>query len=172
MTYASHYASNVRSKARLREMQNSPGGVAGRSLEDLIATVEQVADYAQDLRPVWPEIGRMWAERERHVFATNGLRKWAPLKAVTVLDKRAEGAPGDTLVRTDTLREELTSAVPRAEGPRFAVFGPSRGAPISYARWHMHGAGVPQRNPVPRFQYGEKGEMILALRRFMFGLQQ
>jgi hypothetical protein len=168
MTYASHYASNVRSKARLRAMQASPGGVAGRSLDDLIATVERVADYAQDLRPVWPEIGRLWAERQANVFATGGLGKWAPLRAETILDKRRMGQPAATLVATDTLRGELTSATPRSEGPRFVVFGPSRGAPISYARWHMHGNGVPQRNPVPRFQPGEKEAMILALRRFMF----
>ncbi|MBI1377248.1 MAG: hypothetical protein GC157_07180 [Frankiales bacterium] len=127
-------------------------GLEGR-LDDLI-------DAASDLSPAWPEIGKVWSDREERVFATGSFGRWAPLKVVTVLQKLRDGATSEPLVHTGILKHELTSATPRSQGPRFAVYGPARGAVIDYAKFHVRGQGVPQRHPVPRLTPTERRRMV------------
>lgn len=168
MTYASHYASKLRSKQRERALaKEGSAAVLQDRLSDVIGAVE-------DMSPAWPELGRLWSEREMEVFRTNGFRKWKPLRTDTILRKRSDstaaaGSQSEVLVHSGLLKDEVTRVEPRAQGTHFVVFGPQRGAPIDYAKYHMRGNGVPQRNPVPRFRPGERDVMVQALRKYVFG---
>lgn len=150
---AARYASHERSRAR------TGGGMVG--------ALEQLEQVAQDLSSVWPDIGQVWADRQQAIFDTGSLGRWAPLKSATILRKRRAGIVMDTMVETGTLRRAMTNAVPRSEGPRFAVFGPPVGAPIDYARFHARGMGGPQRNPAPRLAPAERAAMVDRLRAHM-----
>lgn len=155
MTAASRYASKQRSRQRGRGFD----GLGG--LEEHL---DELADAASDLSPVWPEIGKLWAEREDRVFATGSFGRWAPLKAVTVLQKVREGATTEPLVRTGILKYEVSQETPRSQGTHFVVFGPARAAVIDYAKFHMRGQGVPQRHPVPRLAPTERRRMVEKIR--------
>jgi phage gpG-like protein len=159
MSAGSRYASKVRSRARAK----AEGGLAGQ----LQARLEDLAALAEDSSPMWDAVGQVWAERQRQVFATASFGRWTPLKYATILDKRRMGRSSDPLVRTGVLREEVSSPRPRASSPHFVILGPQRGAAIEYARYHLHGNGVPQRNPVPRFSPAERTQLIDALRDAM-----
>lgn len=126
--------------------------------------LEQLESLAKDMSIRWADIGAVWAERQQQIFDTDSLGRWAPLSAETILRKRRAGIVMDTMVETGTLRRSLTNAVPRAQGPHFAVFGPPVGAPIDYAKFHARGNGVPQRNPVPRLSPAERKRMVDLLR--------
>lgn len=152
---AARYASHERSRARAAG-QSGMGGA-----------LEQLEQVAQDLSGAWPNIGEVWAERQRTIFDTDSLGRWAPLAVATILRKRREGIVPDTMVETGTLRRAMTNAIPRSEGPRFAVFGPPVGAPIDYAKFHARGQGGPQRNPAPRLSPAERARMVDLLREHM-----
>lgn len=157
---AMRQASKDRSRARARDRE-----LAGISQVD--GVLEQIESVAHDMSLLWPDIGKVWAARQQKIFATESLGRWAPLKAATILRKRRLGVVADTLVETGTLRRELTREVPRSQGKRFAVFGPSQGAPIDYVKQHARGNGVPQRNPAPRLAPSEHGTIVKLLRAHM-----
>jgi hypothetical protein len=111
---------------------------------------------------MWDGVGQVWAERQRKVFATASFGRWAPLKYETIMDKRRMGRDSSPLVRTGMLRNEVSSPTPRSSSPHFVILGPQRGAVIEYAKYHLHGNGVPQRNPVPRFSPAERTALLRA----------
>jgi hypothetical protein len=154
MTYASHYASKVRSKRRGRavDAQGTPAVLTDR--------LDQLIDASSNLSGVWPEIARVWAERQQTIFRTSSHGRWAPLRVATIIRKQREGVSTEPLVETHTLIRAVTSETPRASSPHFVVFGPQRGEAIDYAKFHMRGMGVPQRHPVPRFTPTERKRMI------------
>lgn len=157
MTAGSRYASKVRSRQRMK------GATSQSAMEDILA---DVGDAVANLDNVWPVLGEVWAARQKRVFDTDSFGRWTPLKAATILDKQRSGVTTDTLVHTGMLRNEVTNPVPRASSPYFVVFGPQRGAVIEYARFHLHGNGVPQRNPVPRLTGPERTEFIETIRDY------
>jgi hypothetical protein len=154
VTAASHYASKLRSKQRSRALAEQGTGAV------VMDRIDQLIDVSTDLSPVWPVLGRLWAERQRQVFATGSNGRWAPLKASTVVIKRREGLSNDPLVATRTLLGEVSREEPRSSGTHFVVFGPVKGAVIDYAKFHMKGQGVPQRHPVPRFTPTERKRFL------------
>ena len=171
MSAASRYRSKVRSRQRAR-------AEAGRGLFGLGYTWDGsadgrlgvLADIAEDYRLGWPEIGQVWAERQREIFATGSLGRWSPLAAQTIIRKRqsAVGNPAEILVDTGVLRDDLTRPEPRNSGPRFAVYGPPAGASSpAYARYHVTGSGNPQRHPVPRFSPSERQRVVAMMRKFV-----
>lgn len=158
MTAASRYASKVRSRARMK------GATVASSMEE---TLTEIADAVSNLEGAWPHVGEVWAERQRKVFATGSFGRWAPLRTDTILDKQRAGATTDTLVRSGILRGEVSSPTPRSSSPHFVVLGPQNAGAIFYAKFHLHGNGVPQRNPVPKFSPAERTALIRAFREAM-----
>ncbi len=163
MTYASHYASKKRSQQRSRALADQgTGAIIQDRIDHLIARTGSLSE-------AWPEIGKVFAQRQDEVFATNSFGRWAPLRARTVILKREEGFSTDTLVRSGLLKRELTSAIPRSQGDFFVVLGPSHESDIGYVKFHLKGNGVPQRNPVPRLRPVERTNMLKKLRDYIQG---
>ncbi len=154
MTAQSEYASKLRSKRRSRSLADQ--GTAAVVMD----RIDQLIDVSTDLSPVWPTLGRLWAERQTTIFKTGSHGRWAPLKASTVVIKRREGLSNDPLIATRTLLGEVSREEPRASGTHFVVFGPAKGQAIDYAKFHMKGQGVPQRHPVPRFTPTERKRFL------------
>ncbi len=157
MSAGSRYASKVRSRARMK------GATSQSAMEDILA---DVADAVSNLEGAWPHVGEIWQARQTKVFDTESFGRWAPLKAATIMKKRKAGVTTDTLVQSGMLRNEVSSPTPRSSGPAFVVLGPARGSVIEYAKFHLHGNGVPQRNPVPRLTGPERKNFIDAIRDF------
>jgi hypothetical protein len=157
MSAGSRYASKARSRARMK------GQTSGSAMEAVLA---DVGDAVKNLENVWPILGEVWAARQQRIFETDSFGRWAPLKAATILKKRRHAITTDTLVQSGMLRGEVSNPVPRSSGPYFVVFGPQRGTVIEYAKFHLHGNGVPQRNPVPRLTGPERTEFIETIRDY------
>ena len=171
MSAASRYASKVRSRERRKvDAGNGLFGL-GYSWNDAPADrLGVLEDLARDFRLAWPEVGKIWKDRQEKIFRTGSLGRWSPLAAQTILRKRqsAIGDPTQILVASGTLRDDLTRAEPRNSGPGYAVYGPPAGSVSpSYARYHVTGQGNPQRHPVPRFTTGEKQAIVAKMRRFV-----
>ena len=159
MSAGSRYASKQRSRARAKAADGTAGAM-NAMLDDLI-------EAAGDMSPAWPSVAQVWQERQQKIFATGSNGRWAPLKAATIMKKRREGATTEPLIHTGSLLHEVSSTTPRAQGPHFVVFGPQKGAVIGYAKHHLRGNGVPQRNPVPRFTPTERKRLIEKVREHM-----
>jgi phage gpG-like protein len=118
--------------------------------------LEQVAAAADDLGDMWPEVGEVFAERQRAIFTKGGRPRWKPLDPDYILQRRRDGLGGRTLIRTGLLRDAVTQAKPAKTGPKFAVFGPAgRTAP----HWVLHKHGtkrMPKRDPLPKFSKAER----------------
>lgn len=129
--------------------------------------LDRVIDRSADWSSSWESVGReFWAARERRIFETGNFGRWAPLKFRTLKAKKREGASDLTLVRTGTIFRQITTPTPKASSGRFAVYGPI--APAPYAKFHVKGRGVPQRNPVPKLSVAERVSIIRILRRQFF----
>lgn len=171
MSAASRYASKVRSRQRRKVDANSGLFGLGYSWDDRAA--EQLGvleELARDFRLAWPEVGKIWAERQQHIFATGSLGRWTPLASRTILKKRREHVadPAAILVDSGDLKKDLTRTEPRSSGPGFAVFGPPTGSVSpTYAKFHVLGQGGPQRHPVPRFTTGEKQSIVAKMRKLV-----
>lgn len=171
MSAATRYASKVRS--RQRQKAEAGGGLFGMgySIDGAVdARLSVLQQLAEDFSLGWPEIGKVWAERQREIFATGSMGRWSPLAAQTILRKRrsAVGDPAAILVDSGVLRDDLTRPEPRNSGPRFAVYGPPAGAVSPYyARFHVTGQGNPQRHPVPRFSPSERQRVVGMMRQFV-----
>jgi hypothetical protein len=104
--------------------------------------VDRVSKIAQDMTPLWPKVGELFAEQQRDIFASGST--WQPLEQSTVLKKGSSRV----LVETGALMEAATSPIPVEATPLYAKFG-VRSSDVPYAHWHARGAGVPKRRPVP-----------------------
>jgi hypothetical protein len=104
--------------------------------------VERVSKIAQDMSPLWPKVGELFAEQQRDIFASGF--NWQPLERSTIIKK------GDArvLVESGALMQAATSPIPVEATPLYAKFG-VRHSDVNYAHWHARGAGVPERRPVP-----------------------
>lgn len=133
-------------------------------VEPVVSRLDGMARRAADLTKAWPEVGRVWAEREGKIFASAG-PGWAPLSSKSLMAPRT----GGPLVRTGALRDALTSATPRRSGPRFAVFGPADGADVRGGLFAKRGGHAPKRDPVPPLRPAEKKEMLDAMAKAVLG---
>lgn len=134
-----------------------------RGLDQVLAEIGKLQGAASDLTPVWPIIGRLWADRERQVFATNGLGKWPMLSAATIL-RKGSSTP---LVDKGSLLGALGNADPRYASDSEAVFGPPKSAKAATREGGRHARGtvwMPARNPVPRLRAAERRAWVEAIR--------
>lgn len=115
--------------------------------------LDRVAHAADDLRPVWPEIGRLWTSRQHTVFASNGLGRWAPRAMVTI---RTGQSP---LVDTGVMRQGLDDSRPIWSRKKGAAWGGDRSDRRVYniAVFHAYGTSrMPKRLPVPPLRAAER----------------
>ena len=135
------------------------GKVGMVGVDKVARNLDRVAHAADDLGDVWPEVGDLFAMRQKAIFDKGGRPKWKPLSPKYILQRRREGLGGRTLVRTGLLRDSVTQARPAKTGPKFAVFGPAgRTAP----HWVLHKHGtkrMPKRDPLPNFTKKERGQV-------------
>lgn len=138
------------------------GTVAG--VDRLLADLGKLEDLVGDLRPVWPLLARMWADRERDVFA--GGANWAPFAARTLIDHQRTGKP--PMVSTRSLIAAMTSPTPRFADEDMAVFGPPKAAKdaTKVGARHVRGtAYMPARRLVPQLTAAERRWMVEQIRR-------
>jgi len=109
-------------------------------IEEKIAGASRVAS---DMTPLWPRVGEVFAEHQRSVFASG--HDWAPLERSTVLKKGS----AQVLVERGVLMAAATSPTPVEATRLYAKFGLTH-SQVPYAHWHARGAGVPERDPVPK----------------------
>lgn len=162
-TFAQAKRNAERNRARYHQGKGkSVGGIQAEGLNELLADVSTMISRTEDFAPLWPEIGRVWVEREQEVFATRSKSRWARLAASTIRSKRRAGVAGKPdLVRTGALLAALTQVKPRSSGSRFVVFGPPPGSPATkYGTDHAKGRGSPQRDPVPKLTPNERKRMV------------
>lgn len=132
----------------------------GKQLDDLIKAGE-------DMRPIWPEVGAVFAERQERIFRTGSNGRWAPLAAVTMIKKsKTSISPSTILVETGLLRDAASSPQTIKEAEQSAEWGVPSGDPVrQYAQYHIRGNGVPQRKPVPKMTPTERRDMIAIIRK-------
>ena len=124
-----------------------------RGFDDVEARLDKVARAADDISPVWPEVGRLWAGRQNTVFASNGLGRW-PIEAAVTL--RSNQSP---LVDTGVMRQGLTAANPIWDTKRGAAWGAPKSdrRVFNVAVFHAYGTSrMPARPPVPRLRSAER----------------
>jgi hypothetical protein len=130
-----------------------------------IRLLDSAEKATADWTTSWPALGAAWwTTRERNVFDTNGLGRWAPLKFSTLRQKKAEGS-SQILVRTGMLLRQVTEPSPKVAGARFAVFGP--GSPVPYAKYHLQGGRMPRRSPVPMLNAHDRKVIVETLNTSM-----
>lgn len=131
-----------------------------KQLDDLIKAGE-------DMRPIWPEVGQVFAERQETIFRTGSRGRWAPLAASTLMKKSGTSiSPSTILVDTGLLRDAASSPAARKATESSAEFGVPAADPVRlYAQYHIRGNGVPQRQPVPRLLPIERRDMVAIIRK-------
>ena len=135
------------------------GEVEVKGTSELLKKLEGVGRGADNLDDVWPDVGELFARRQKDLFAKGGRPKWKPLSPRYIVARRGEGLGGRTLVRTGLLKRSVTDARPAKAGAKYAVFGPAgRTAP----HWVLHKHGtkrMPKRDPLPAFTKGERAQV-------------
>lgn len=124
-----------------------------RGFDEVSARLDKVAHAADDVSPVGTEVGRLWANRQQAVFASNGLGAW-PIEAAVTL--RSNQSP---LVDTGVMRQGLTDARPIwLEKYGFAFGAPMRDRRVfNIAVFHAYGTKrMPKRLPVPPLRAAER----------------
>ena len=109
-------------------------------VDDKIAAVSKVAS---DMTPLWPRVGEVFAEHQRSIFSSG--HDWAPLERSTMLKKGSS----QVLIERGVLMQAATSPRPVEANRLYAKFGLTH-SQVPYAHWHARGAGVPERDPVPK----------------------
>ena len=129
-------------------------------LAQLDATIQALAEGTSDLMDVWPAVGRVFRDRQQHLFATSGDGTWQPLASETLRRKRHIGAPLKPMIRTGSLLAESSDPTPVAAGPGFAAFGIDDTGIKYWARFHQRGTGrLPQRQVVPPLTAAERRDI-------------
>lgn len=148
-------------------MIGSIDGAAAAQTDAIQKQLDDLADAASDLRPIWPEVGAVFAERQRMIFATNSEGRWAPLTAATLIRKAQTSInPSAILVDTGLLRDTATSPRAITSSASEAEFGVPSGHPVrQYTVHHIRGNGVPQRSPLPKYRPGERAALVRIIRR-------
>lgn len=112
-------------------------------LERIDEKLDAVSKIASDMTPLWPKVGEVFAEHQRSVFQSG--HDWAPLQRSTIV-KKGHSMP---LIEKGVLMQAATSPRPVEANRLYAKFGLTH-SQVPYAHWHARGAGVPERDPVPK----------------------
>jgi phage gpG-like protein len=144
-----------------------PGGAAAARTDAISKQLDELVQITEDLRPIWPEVGQAFAERQRTIFATGSRGRWAPLAASTLMKKaKTSISPSTILVDSGLLRDAATNANPINAREQSAEFGvPAADPSRAYSQYHIKGNGVPQRNPLPKFTPIERRDLINIIRK-------
>lgn len=97
-------------------------------------------ERSRELSPAWEEFLTWWAVTNTEQFASRGARwrtPWAPLTPSTIAQKRRSGFLNEPLVRTTSMRSELTRRPLGVEHIRAQEV--DAGTDISYAKFHQRG---------------------------------
>lgn len=143
------------------------GDAAAGQAEAIRKQLDDLIKAGEDMRPIWPEVGQVFAERQQKIFRTGSNGRWAPLAASTLM-KKAETSiqPSAILVETGLLRDAATNPAARKSTESSAEFGVPSGDPVrEYTQYHIRGNGVPQRQPVPKMTPIERRDMIAIIRK-------
>jgi hypothetical protein len=143
------------------------GDAAAGQAEAIRKQLDDLIKAGEDMRPIWPEVGQVFAERQQRIFATGSLGRWAPLAASTLMKKQSTSIrPSAILVETGTLLRAATSPKAHKATQSTAEYGVPSGDPVrDYTQHHIRGNGVPQRQPVPRLLPIERRDMIAIIRK-------
>jgi phage gpG-like protein len=144
-----------------------PDGSAAAQMDAIGKQLDELVEVTEDLRPIWPEVGEAFAERQNEIFRTGSRGRWAPLAASTLMKKASTSLSASTiLVHSGLLRDAATNATPINAREQSAEFGvPAANPSRAYAQYHIKGSGVPQRNPLPKFTPVERSTLIKIIRR-------
>ena len=143
-------------------------GAAVRGADRLLADLAKLEELAGDLRPVWPQLAKMWAAREAAVFA--GAR-WAPFAARSLVRHSKPGK--GPMVDSGSLVEALTDDRPRYSSEDMLVLGPPKsadgeGGTNSVGARHARGTTyMPRRKLVPNITAAERRRMVNAIREHL-----
>ena len=141
-----------------------------RGLPEVKARLDRVAAAADDLSPVWSELGRLFADRQRTVFATNGLGdKWAAPAASTIREHQSP------LVDTGVMRSGLIESGAIWARKLGAAWGAQKAdkrvmniAVLNTVGHKSRGATmVPPRVVVPRLRAAERRAWVGVVRDYM-----
>lgn len=129
-----------------------------------------IANRATGLAPVFREVGRLWMDLEKDVFASGGSaggRPWAPLAPATLEAKARAGYPAQPLRATGRLMRSLTvEGAPDqilAVNDDWMVWGTGRRA----AGLHRTGTSrMPARPPVQISSQGRR-QTVKVIQRFV-----
>jgi len=144
-----------------------PGGGAAGQADAISKQLDDLVKITEDLRPIWPEVGQAFAERQETIFATGSRGRWAPLATSTLIKKSRSALNASAiLVHSSLLRDAATNPAPINPHPHDVEFGVPAGDPSrAYSRYHIKGMGVPQRNPLPKFTPVERRDLIDIIRK-------
>lgn len=143
-------------------------GAQVRGADRLLADLAKLEELAGDLRPVWPQLAKMWAAREAAVFAG---AQWAPFAAATLV-RHAKSGKGP-MVDTGSLVDAMTDSRPRYASEDMLVLGPPKsadgeGGTNSVGARHTRGTTfMPARKLVPNVTAAERRRMITAIRKHL-----
>lgn len=135
-----------------------------------------IADRIADMRPVYPELARLFRSITARAFATEGASTasgpWAPLTPRTVADRRRQGYPGEhpILQRSSALRRsltELTGDTILVETPSYFAIG-SADPNVAFHQSTSPRTKLPRR-PLVDLTSDDKHRLFLPLRRHVTG---
>lgn len=114
--------------------------VSVEGLDRVRRNLEGMRARSAELSPAWEEFLTWWAVTNVEQFSSRGARwrtPWAPLMPATVAQKRDQGFLNEPLVRTTSMRSELTRRPLGVEHVR--AHEVEAGTDLSYARFHQSG---------------------------------
>lgn len=130
-------------------------------VQDVFDRLDRLDEAADDLHPVWDDLGGLFAARERTVFAASA---WAPFAAVTL---RTHQSP---LVDTGVMLQGLSAARPIWARDHGAAYGAAKSdrRVFNVAVFHTYGTKhMPARIPVPRLRAAERRTWTEAVHRHL-----
>ena len=133
-------------------------------MADVLDRMDDLAEAAGDCSPVWPKLGRHWANRMSDVFDTANGGRWQGFAPSTIAEHESP------LVDEGIMRDGLTSAVPRHDDKHMVAFGPRKhdrrvqGIATLNTVGHRRGSTqVPPRPVVPPLSSGERTQWLGAI---------
>lgn len=128
-------------------------------LEQSRAKLKRLKQNLDDFEGLWDRIADVMIRHEEELFATEGATAepvWPPLAESTIAYKVAHGFPIDAMVRTERLKESLTSpeagevSQGRDSLGMFTANVFSWGTDVEYAGYHVDPKYAPEHTDITR----------------------